>query len=501
MAQNAEPRITYSDNPSFRIPFNIQDPAMLEQIAEVHLYVSSDRGLSWEYAGNTAPDQLAFPYRASRDGEYWFAVRTRDRQNRLYPPDMEQVRPKLRVVVDTTAPSVVVRSLPRRAGVVGIVWEVQDEHLDLSTFMLEYQVQGAPANAWRQVRTSPRIVGEARWEVGTGLPVTVRVTVADHSGNRGSAEQLLPDGLAEAPGAGSAPSAGAAPPPILARRASDPSPGRSGVSDDPFAGIDDRPPPSAAPRTVTSAPARPQAASPPARPSPGPGPAPAAPSQPPADPGGTRIIASPRFPLSYGVEDASVESLEVVEMWVTRDGGQTWESLGTDPDRRSPFHVDLGGDGRHGLRIVVQSQNGLGDPRPTAGTPPEFEVIVDTTPPRVSLDSAGIGSGDEAGSLVVEWRTEEPHPAETPVVISIRPDAPDAIWQQITPALPDSGRFAWPLPPNVPARFHVRLDVFDAVGNQNAVETTDPIVLDIPRPRGRILGLDPSARVRSSPLR
>ncbi|WP_235905693.1 hypothetical protein, partial [Tautonia marina] len=484
----------------FRIPFNIQDPAMLEQIAEVHLYVSSDRGLSWEYAGNTAPDQLAFPYRAPRDGEYWFAVRTRDRQNRLYPPDMEQVRPKLRVVVDTTAPSVVIRALPRRAGVVGIVWEVKDEYLDLSTFALEYQVQGAPANAWRQVRTSPRIVGEARWEVGTGLPVTVRVTVADSSGNRGSAQQLLPDGLAEAPGSVSAPSAGAAPPPILARRASDPSPARSGVSDDPFAGIDDRPPP--APRTNTSAPVRSSNAAPPARPTPSPSPNPAAaPAAPPADSGGVRIIASPRFPLSYGVEDASVESLEVVEMWVTRDNGQTWESLGTDPDRRSPFHVDLGGDGRHGLRIVVQSQNGLGDPRPVSGTPAEFEVIVDTTPPRVALDSVGIGSGDEAGSLVVEWRTDEPHPAETPIVISIRPDAPDAIWQQITPALPDSGRFVWPLPPNVPARFHVRLDVFDVVGNQNAVETSEPIVLDIPRPRGRILGLDPSARVRSSPVR
>jgi hypothetical protein len=198
------------------------------------------------------------------------------------------------------------------------------------------------------------------------------------------------------------------------------------------------------------------------------------------------------------VEDGSGATLSVVEMWVTADGGQNWQSLGTDPDRQSPFFVDLGGDGRYGLRIVVRSQNGLGDPRPTPGTPPQVDVIVDTTPPRVSLDSVALGAGDEAGALVLSWRTEEPHPADAPVVLSIRPDSPDAIWQQVTAPMPDVGRYSWPLSPNIPARFFVRLDVFDRLGNQSTVETTEPVVLDIPRPRGRILGLDPSARIPSA---
>ena len=236
--QGTQPRQTFSDSPAFRIPFNITDPAMLQQIAEVHLYVSADRGLSWEYAGATAPNQMAFPFRADHDGEFWFAVRTRDRQDRLYPPDMDQVRPKLRVVVDTTEPSVVVRPMPRRGGVVGVHWTVHDENLDIDSFALEYQIQGAPANSWRRVRAQPRLVGEERWEVGTGYPVTVRVSISDLAGNRGSAETSLPDGHAEAPGgAPVGPAAGAAPAPIMqAGRASDRPPSPSSA-DDPFAGI------------------------------------------------------------------------------------------------------------------------------------------------------------------------------------------------------------------------------------------------------------------------
>ena len=411
MLQSAEPRQTFSDSPSFRIPFNIQDPATLEQIAEVHLYVSADRGLSWQHVGKTSPNQLAFPYRASHDGEYWFAVRTRDRQDRLYPPDMEEVKPKLRVVVDTAKPAVVLRPQPRRGGVVGVLWEVQDENLDLSSFALEYQVQGAPANSWRRVQTQPRLVGEERWEVGTGYPVTVRLSIADRAGNRGGAERVLPDGLAEAPGSTIGPAAGSAPPPIMqAGRANERLPGPT-VVDDPFAGIDEEP--------SASPPPQPSRAQQQSQPQPAPQPrAPAAasnpatnPPRPPAEPangggggggggsGGASplIVGSPRFPLQYDVEDGSSESLSVVEMWVTADGGQNWQSLGTDPDRQSPFFVDVGGDGRYGLRIVVQSLNGLGDARPTPGSPPQVEVIVDTTPPRVVLDAVGLGSGSEAG--------------------------------------------------------------------------------------------------------
>ena len=488
----------HSDSPSFRIPFNIQDPSSLRQIAEVHLYVSNDRGLSWQYTGATAPDQLAFPYRAPRDGEYWFAVRTRDRQDRLYPPDLEQVRPKLKVVVDTQAPAVRVQALARRGDRVEIFYEVQDEHLDLEkTLVVEYHIQGAPANEWRQVQVAPKMRGQVSWQAGTGLPLTVRVSVADRAGNRGVAVEEIADGIAAAPRESNGPAAGAAPPPIAPADRDDERPASAfeGLDNDPFAGVTGRSAPSSTGSSAASPPAPPREATP----------RPTAPRAPPAEQGprpsagsGPLIVGGARLPLSYDVQDGPAETLAAVEMWVTTDGGASWTSLGTDPDRTSPFQVDLGGDGRYGLRLVVQAQNGLGDARPTPGTPPDFEVVVDTAPPALTLESVQLGVGDQAGMLLVAWRTEEAHPSEDPIVLSIRPDSPDAIWQQITAPMPDLGRFEWPLPTNLPARFHVRIDARDALGNASHVETREPITLDLPRPKGRILGIDPSASVPSA---
>ena len=503
-AQQAEAVPTlHSDSPSFRIPFNIQDPASLRQIAEVHLYVSDDRGLSWQYTGATAPDQLAFPYRAPRDGEYWFAVRTRDRQDRLYPPDLEQVQPKLKVVVDTQAPAVLVRALPRRGDRVGIFYEVQDEHLDLEkTLVVEYHIQGATANEWRQVRVDPRMRGQVSWQAGTGLPLTVRVSVGDRAGNRGVAVEEIADGIAHAPRQSTGPAAGAAPPPIEpAVGDNDRSAGAfDGLDNDPFAGIPGRSAPSSTGSATTGAPAPPRREAEPRPPAPR-----ASPSRPdpqPSSADGPLIVGGARLPLSYDVQDGPAETLSAVEMWVTTDGGASWTSLGTDPDRTSPFQVDLGGDGRYGLRLVVQSQNGLGDARPTPGMPPDFEVVVDTAPPSLTLESVQLGTGDRAGTLLVAWRLEEAHPAEDPIVLSIRPDSPDAIWQQVTAPMPDLGRFEWPLPTNIPARFHLRIDARDALGNASHAETTEPITLDVPRPKGRILGLDPSASIPSAhPIR
>src|SRR5262249_5644285 len=57
------------------------------------------------------------------------------------------------------------------------------------------------------------------------------------------------------------------------------------------------------------------------------------------------LVGSPQFPLQYEVDDAGPDGPNTVELWVTPDGGRTWSRRGEDPDRRSPFPVDLGGEG------------------------------------------------------------------------------------------------------------------------------------------------------------
>jgi hypothetical protein len=205
------------------------------------------------------------------------------------------------------------------------------------------------------------------------------------------------------------------------------------------------------------------------------------------------LVPSPRFALQYSVEDAGPSGPALVELWTTRDGGRTWNRQPEDADRTSPYNVDLGADGTYGLWLVVQSAAGLGDGPPAPGDRPQTWVEVDSTPPTVQLDRPKVGTGASVGKVLITWRASDAHLATRPILLSYRADRPDAPWQAITARTENTGRYVWTVPANVPPRFHVRIDAFDAVGNHSSAETSEsgPVLVDRTRPRGRIIGLDP----------
>ncbi|HWE35709.1 MAG TPA: hypothetical protein VG406_03990 [Isosphaeraceae bacterium] len=472
------PRPIFFKSRAFRIPFNIARDD-LPRLREVQLWYSDDQGRHWSYWGRTLPDQPSFTFRTKADGEYWFAVRTQDTKGRLFPTDEREVEPIMKVIIDTTPPTSTLEPQSRRGGVAAVRFEVADEHLDLNSLMIEYQNDGA--STWRRVPLArPARIGVATWDAGTADILHVRATVADRAGNRQEAELTLAAG--EAADLASA-EADATEPPV---------------------------PPPIAPvsRPEPPAEADPVGPAPPVEADPVAAPATGAPDPNPIEPpeagrgvspptgAKTLLVGSPRFALRYAVDDAGPGGPAVVELFATRDGGRTWTRLGDDPDRRSPFPVDLGGDGVFGLTLVARSASGLGDLPPRPGDPPQTWVEVDDAPPAVRLGPPRLGVGAKAGVLTITWQANDPHLGPRPVVISYRPDRPGAIWQQVTDPIPNSGRFDWPLPADVPPRFHVRVDVFDTVGNRGSADTTStgPVLIDRTRPRSRIIGLDPSAR-------
>src|SRR5947209_3304968 len=106
-AADGPPRI-YHKSRSFRIPFKIE-PADRPRLQEVQLWVSQDMGFSWNEQSHTGPDSPAFTFRAPKDGEFWFAVRTLSivgGEKKLFPPDDKMAEPGMCVVVDTQAPSI-----------------------------------------------------------------------------------------------------------------------------------------------------------------------------------------------------------------------------------------------------------------------------------------------------------------------------------------------------------------------------------------------------------
>lgn len=481
----------------FKIPFEL-GPADRARLREIQLWVSSDRGRTWEASERATPDRDSFPFRAPSDGEYWFAVRTMDTRGRLFPADEDDVVPRLKVVVDSTPPSLVLALKDRRGSIVRLRYEARDENLDLTKLHLQYQVEGAAT--WRSVPIKGRVLAanEIGFDAATADLVRIRGSVLDRAGNSAIANLIVKEGLPstrdlddDPPGLDE-PTEASAPPPItpIVRQANRPGP----------------------------TPAYPRA-------NPAPGPRPGEPPplaetdddldrDPPSDdfgdappPDRTRtalaesqgnvprlLVGSPRFPLKYSVADAGPGGPATVELWMTQDNGRNWAYLGQDPDRASPFQVDLPGDGVYGLRIVARSASGLGDRPPQSGEPPEVMVEVDTTPPFVRMGPAQLMPGNES-AVKITWKAEDPHLGPKPVVISYRPDRPDGIWQQATPPLPNTGQYVWKLPPNLPGKIHLRIDVIDTLDNRGWAETADnaPVVIDRSRPKGKILGLDQGA--------
>src|SRR5271165_5158377 len=186
--------VIYQKKRSFRIPFHI-DAEGRARLKEIQLWVSEDSGFHWEPKSKTTPDLGKFTFRTSHDGEFWFATRTLTLEDEYSPPMNQTVEPSMKVVVDTVPPSILLEPDGRRGSLASVRWEVKDEHLDLKTLLLEYQVEGA--KEWRTVPIRrPGLLGVQRWDAGTADSLRVRASVADRAGNVADAEIVMPEGTA-----------------------------------------------------------------------------------------------------------------------------------------------------------------------------------------------------------------------------------------------------------------------------------------------------------------
>ena len=443
----------YHKSRSFRIPFNV-DASERPRLREVQLWVSEDSGYAWKAQRRTTPERPYFTFKAARDGEFWFAVRTLDNLGRLYPGEDEAVEPSMKVIVDTNPPSLLLEPDGRRGSQAAVRWEVQDEHLDLKSLTIEYQAEGA--REWRQVPIRrPALIGSESWDAGTAEPLKVRATVEDKAGNSTEAVITLPEGTPSNPALGGREAPIFSAPPV------------SRISAGPgFAPVGDatRSAPPANENVVSPTPGQES------NPFGGPGGTPApAPVQNAASPGArTLLVPSPKFAMQYAVDDAGPNGPASVELYLTQDGGRTWIRRGDDSDRVSPFDVDLGGEGTFGLCLVARSASGLGDLPPAPGDPPQLWVEVDSTPPAVQLDPPFVGTGLNAGKVAIQWRATDLHLAARPVTLFWRTDLDGSQWQPIGDPIENTGKYIWTVPPNIPPKFHVRVEVVDTMGNKGA---------------------------------
>ena len=196
------------------------------------------------------------------------------------------------------------------------------------------------------------------------------------------------------------------------------------------------------------------------------------------------------FSLDYSVEALRGIAISDIELWGTDDRGNTWLKWGSDPDRESPFDVQVGTDGLYGFRMVIIGQNGLVSNRPNDGDSADMWINVDTKTPSVKITRALYGEGPDAGMLVIDYSCDDENLHERPISLaySERPTGP---WSTIVTGLRNTGIYLWKADPNLPQQVYLRIQAVDRAGNVQEHRLELPINLRGLIPRGRIQGFRP----------
>lgn len=201
----------------FAIPFTVD--RRIAHPVEVHLYVSTDQGGTWQLSARQPPAARQFTFRSRGDGEYWFASRTLDGAQQA--SSLGPLQAELRVVVDTVPPQLEFAVRTGDGGTVLADWQAADQNLLASSLKVEYQEDAA--QPWKPVAITPTredvvrtaCQGQTSWDPQTrASTINVRAEVRDRAGNLTVVNRRLLLPLRPTAGAyqTGAPSAGAAQP-------------------------------------------------------------------------------------------------------------------------------------------------------------------------------------------------------------------------------------------------------------------------------------------------
>jgi hypothetical protein len=201
------------------------------------------------------------------------------------------------------------------------------------------------------------------------------------------------------------------------------------------------------------------------------------------------MMNSKRIRLNYEIKDVGPSGVAGVELWYTRDG-RTWKKHDRGPQRQPPYVVDVAEEGLYGFTLVARSGNGLGKEPPRPCDPPQVWVEVDVTRPDVRLLGTESSYGGKTPTLTIRWSASDKNLGPFPISLSYAERA-EGPWTPIAAKLHNTGQFTWPVGPEVPRRFFVRVEAADLVGNLAAAQSPAPVVIDLAQPAVSILAVEP----------
>ena len=502
-------------------------PEQRKLIDFVELVASRDQGQTWQVMDTVTPEKDFLKFEAKDDGLYFVSMVIVFKNGSRDPKDPSRTPAQLKLLVDTVAPVVkITNALPQMDEIL-VEWTIDEKHLDTIKTKLLYKSSSSTANDWLPVAESALAPRGAKFKPAIAGPLMVQLIVQDLAGNVTATAKEVPLGvtalytppatpalpiaaptilptnpsMVPAPDFSTAP---VAPPPIAAPVNPSMAPPPISVPAPAPAGTGNWTNPNATPAAISEAPRSPVI---------GVGTAPGLPSVPPAAMSGfspppattaaapvpgTQFIRFTEFDLAYQM-DAGPSGISRVDLYVTRDEGRTWQKWSTHGGKEVPLKVKLAmpfnaqKEGDYGLRLVPVSGAGLADDPPTAGTPPELRLHVDTVPPLLTI-LAPVAALNQPNGLTLQWQASDRNFGLEPILIEWcesnagpwKPVAND----ETTPGTgrtANTGSFTWIVPKSLPThRVFLRMTATDAAGNRSIAVTSQPISIDLTKPKARI---------------
>lgn len=494
--------IAYLSQNDFYIPYQLNDES--DARAPLNLYVSKNRGQTWTLykslipANETTNGVRQFNVRVGADGEYWFAIRTSRVENS--PTPNLGPNPNLRVVVDTTAPTLKIESQKTGEDKLTIYWTLTDRNPNAETVRF-YQRYSETAD-WTPITLNPRamvmfnnpdgtagatgqftvqvsrgiaqlyIRGEAQdkakiptvvlWNVpvtGTNsyLPGTARQNIVGTDVlARGDFRSAFLNPAADNVSASGGQNAASVPPT-----------GSTGAAPEWSAFRDNGAVPAPSTTARVQRPIQPRSI--------------------PADFSTAKIINKTHFDLDYDITAVGSSGIGTVEIWATRNRGADWYLLAKDNDTITPVAIDISEDGVYGLKLAMENGSGLGAFRPLPGEAPSAWLVLDRTAPTGELKSAEIRVNTTLPQMRLHWVCTDDYPSQTPVALYWSRDGQEP-WSLIADQLPPVGDYLWTMPNDVPARIIIKMEMQDKAGNVST-HISKPIATDAFSPQGYIRGI------------
>jgi hypothetical protein len=440
-AQN-EP--SYSNKLSFSIPFQIA-PQDVQRVREAQLYESTDGRGNWRLATRIGPGEQKFSVQVTRDGEYWYLLRTVETNGLANPSSLEKLPANvemMKVIVDTLPPRVEFREAPARGEQIGVTWGVQDENLDPNSLRLDVLNSNGQ---WTPVGIKQSMRGEAYFTPNVRGRIELRLSIQDLARNLEAKSIIINVGGTERSpdrdtrydrnrdtsnqdGWGNSESTN--------RRSSSATDGGRASSREP------------------------------------------------------RYVNKETFSVNFNLEEVG-PSGAVIEAFYLADN--QWAPCGSQTVKQegpNKLEVRLPREGNYGLILMVRSGFTNKATAPRASDQPEMWVSIDKTPPKVVDVRVEPGRGAHVGKVKITWNATDRNLAHQPIRLEYRDmDDPESSWQPISDNLDNTRSYVWTAPPRG-YRFQIRVAALDKAKNWGEAISPE-VIVDVAQPKVRILDIDP----------